>query len=178
MASLPPFPLWTAFPSSEYYGGSVPLGLAPVRESRVSCTVRRSGRFRCPFHVLEIATGDPASWSVFPNGQDSFGAREAPDVSRRIRAAVFTEWTLGFRQSSFHHADRVSTGLRPGGFVVPCLSAHAVFPSGFRLQVSVVTQGYHAQPLLCSTGIELHCNTAHLDRLAVDAGDARVGVAA
>jgi hypothetical protein len=25
---LPPFPMWTAFPSSEYYGGSVALRLA------------------------------------------------------------------------------------------------------------------------------------------------------
>jgi hypothetical protein len=28
---LPPFPMWTAFPSSEYYGGSVALRLAARR---------------------------------------------------------------------------------------------------------------------------------------------------
>src|ERR1700738_4027086 len=36
---LPPFPVWPAFPSSEYYGGSVPLGLSPFRESRIPCVV-------------------------------------------------------------------------------------------------------------------------------------------
>jgi hypothetical protein len=32
---LPPFALWTAFPSSDYYGDSVPMRLSPFRESRV-----------------------------------------------------------------------------------------------------------------------------------------------
>ena len=32
---LPPFPMQTAFPPSEYCGGSVPLRLSPFRESRV-----------------------------------------------------------------------------------------------------------------------------------------------
>ena len=32
---LPPFALQTALPSSDYYGGSVPMRLSPVRESRV-----------------------------------------------------------------------------------------------------------------------------------------------
>src|SRR5207249_9950691 len=33
---LPPFAMWTAFPSPDYYGGSVAIGLAPRRRSRVS----------------------------------------------------------------------------------------------------------------------------------------------
>src|SRR6516165_12659789 len=32
---LPPFALWSAFPASDYYGGSVALGLAPLRQSRI-----------------------------------------------------------------------------------------------------------------------------------------------
>ena len=32
---LPPFATWPAFPVSDYYGGSVALGLAPGRRSRV-----------------------------------------------------------------------------------------------------------------------------------------------
>jgi len=36
---LSPFALWTAFPSSDYYGDSVPMRLAPVRESRVPHSV-------------------------------------------------------------------------------------------------------------------------------------------
>src|SRR3954449_4464283 len=32
---LPPFAMWPAFPTSDYYGGSVALGLSPRRQSRV-----------------------------------------------------------------------------------------------------------------------------------------------
>src|SRR5262249_24044202 len=43
------------------------------------------------------------------------------------------------------------------------LLGHAVFPSGFRLQVGPMTQGYHAQPLPCCTGIKLRRDAAHPD---------------
>ena len=33
--SLSPFAMWWAFPTPDYYGDSVTLGLAPVRPSRV-----------------------------------------------------------------------------------------------------------------------------------------------
>ena len=32
-------PAWTAFPSSDYYGGSVTLGLSPLRQSRASLSL-------------------------------------------------------------------------------------------------------------------------------------------
>ncbi len=32
---LPPFALWTAFPSSDYYGDSVAVGRASFRQSRI-----------------------------------------------------------------------------------------------------------------------------------------------
>ena len=32
---LPPFAMWPAFPTSDYYGGSVPVGVVPFRESHV-----------------------------------------------------------------------------------------------------------------------------------------------
>src|SRR3989442_6636918 len=35
ISHLPPFAMQTAFPFSDYYGGSVPLEVAPPRESRV-----------------------------------------------------------------------------------------------------------------------------------------------
>jgi len=38
-AHLAPFALWTAFPSADYYGASVAMRLAPVRQSRVPPTV-------------------------------------------------------------------------------------------------------------------------------------------
>ena len=43
---LPPFPMWTAFPSAEYYGGSVALRLAARRaipHSRGAGRVERDG---------------------------------------------------------------------------------------------------------------------------------------
>ena len=33
--SLSPFALWRAFPTSDYYGDSVTMGLAPGRPSRI-----------------------------------------------------------------------------------------------------------------------------------------------
>jgi hypothetical protein len=36
---LPPFAMWTAFPSSDYYGGSVAIGLSPRRRSRIPCAL-------------------------------------------------------------------------------------------------------------------------------------------
>jgi hypothetical protein len=33
---LSPFAMWSAFPTADYYGDSVALGLAPVRQSRDS----------------------------------------------------------------------------------------------------------------------------------------------
>src|SRR5262245_41595671 len=44
--NLPPFAMSTAFPWPDYYGGSVTLGLAPCRSSRISSAwyVRATGR--------------------------------------------------------------------------------------------------------------------------------------
>src|SRR5438132_5402036 len=36
---LAPFAMWTAFPSADYYGASVPMRLAPFRASRVPSAV-------------------------------------------------------------------------------------------------------------------------------------------
>ena len=35
LVHLSPFAMWSAFPSSDYYGDSVPMRLSPFRESRV-----------------------------------------------------------------------------------------------------------------------------------------------
>jgi hypothetical protein len=50
---LPPFALWTAFPPSDYSGGSVAVGLAPRRRSRLLATRDVRARRRCPGRVLE-----------------------------------------------------------------------------------------------------------------------------
>src|SRR5947209_19382894 len=57
---LPPFAKWTAFPSSDYYGGSVALGLAPGRRShipRVSQTFERD--VGAPVRLLELGRSRP-----------------------------------------------------------------------------------------------------------------------
>src|SRR5262249_33913313 len=51
--NLPPFASWTALPSSDYYGGSVALRLAPVRRSRLSCSSDVQDGCRCPVRVLQ-----------------------------------------------------------------------------------------------------------------------------
>jgi hypothetical protein len=40
--------MWTAFPSSDYYGNSVTMGLSPVRQSRALLTLYVLARFRWP----------------------------------------------------------------------------------------------------------------------------------
>src|SRR5579871_1574522 len=56
---LSPFAMWTAFPPSDYYGDSVPVRLAPFRESRFPAWLTLSGWFRCPTHTLEVISRDP-----------------------------------------------------------------------------------------------------------------------
>jgi hypothetical protein len=60
---------------------------------------------------------------------------------------------LGFKQFSLRHVIRVSADVLIDGFSTSRLSEHAIFPLGFRRKVGSVTQGYHAQPLPCYTGI-------------------------
>src|ERR1700720_4040410 len=62
---LSPFAMWTAFPSSDYYGDTVAMGFAPFRQSRVPTGVDVLGRFRCPVRVLMTAIGSPVLWSVW-----------------------------------------------------------------------------------------------------------------
>ncbi len=43
---LPPFAMWTAFPSSDYYEGSAPHHVLP-RSPRIACVYRRTMWFPC-----------------------------------------------------------------------------------------------------------------------------------
>src|SRR4051812_14165132 len=61
LTHLTPFALQTAFPFSDYYGVSVPMRLAPVRESRVSCVVDVQVGLGAPVRTLKTAIGCPAS---------------------------------------------------------------------------------------------------------------------
>jgi hypothetical protein len=128
-----------AFPTSDYYGDSVAMRVAPFRQSRDPCAVDVQDGLGAPFVPLMSleATLLPRSVrkanrsSTFPaGGLRAPDFEEAPDVSRCIRSGRFTERALGFRQFSFHHAVRVSTGMQLSGFTAPRLSEHAVFPFG------------------------------------------------
>src|SRR5215831_14253948 len=88
---LPPFAMWPVFPTSDYYGGSVTLGLAPRRRSRVSLAsyvrawVRSSVRsytrthYSVPHHMgLPWATAEPSVCDDIALSQLSDGAANGP----------------------------------------------------------------------------------------------------
>ena len=54
---LPPFAMWPAFPTADYYEGSVALGLAPDRRSRLLNLVDVTARVRCPVRPVEPLDG-------------------------------------------------------------------------------------------------------------------------
>ena len=158
---LSPFAMCRAFPGSDYYGDSVALGLAPRRRSRVPYAVDVQDGAGVPFVSLGVADAiqfprsvlvvDPTQPADLPILSDLSGDSgcQPPYPDRR----TLTVWTLGFNQSRLHHAVRASTGVQLDGFAAPCLFEHAAFPSGFRLQVGQMAQGYHAQLLPCCMGI-------------------------
>src|SRR5437588_1741728 len=55
---LPPFAMWPAFPTSDYYGGSVTIGLAPHRPSHVLTQTTSERAVGAPFGPFQVfATG-------------------------------------------------------------------------------------------------------------------------
>jgi hypothetical protein len=63
-------------------------------------------------------------------------------------------WGLGFRQYSFRHIARVLQVYTVNAFRCLPLLGHAVFPSGFHLQVNPMTQKSSSELLLSETGIQ------------------------
>src|SRR5262249_50484414 len=83
--------MWMAFPSADYYGGSVAIGLVPRRQSRVSCLLdvqNGLGAHFVPLRLL-IVTGLP--WSMFKPG-------------RSERPVIWEPWVSTFvsRKRSLH----------------------------------------------------------------------------
>ena len=66
----------------------------------------------------------------------------------------FLRWRLGFRQFSFRPITRVSQGHTVNAFQCLPLFRHAVFPSGFRLQVGRMTQKSSSELLLTASRIQ------------------------
>ena len=66
----------------------------------------------------------------------------------------FHHWRLGFRQSSFRPITRVLQDHVFSAFRHFLLLGHALFPSGFRLQVNPMTQKRPSEFLLTESGIQ------------------------
>jgi hypothetical protein len=86
---LSPFAMWTAFPSADYYGDSVPMRLAPVRESRVSYVVDVQVGLGALFVSLRSLEATLFPRSVFLAGPTTTKGEETTDVSRCIRDQRF-----------------------------------------------------------------------------------------
>ena len=105
---LPPFAMSSAFPWSNYYGGSVTMGLAPFRPSHVS-SPRNVKRLR--FSVR------PLTWTHCSSSFDQRVTHATTKLcvcqKRRIIYVVtngltIDHWRLEFRQCSFNHIIKVS----------------------------------------------------------------------
>src|SRR5262249_22835270 len=153
---LSPFAMWWAFPTSDYYGDSVAMGLAPVRPSRVPWVLNVSS-------AMEASDSSPSmeSFSIAPPGGGSRSRKPNDpllghcDVGAVAVGVRFHHWGLGFRQSSFRPIARVSRDGTVSVFGWLPLFWHAVVPSGFHLQVSPMTQEHPSEFLLTASGIQL-----------------------
>jgi hypothetical protein len=141
-------------PSRTTIGAPSPSGFPPVGDPTFRAGTTFQDGLGALFVALRLAMPiqSPRAYSPVRSGYRL--SKETSDVNHRIRPESFTVWSLGFKQSSFHRAARVSTGLPPlDGFTGSRLLEHASFPFGFRVQVGSTTQRNYAQPLPGSPGI-------------------------
>src|SRR5689334_20541909 len=105
---LPPFAKWTAFPSSDYYGGSVALGLAPGRRShipRVSQMFERD--VGAPSVSLSRVVPDRPRRGEFRRRRLCRLIPVASPVAAVARNVRLHRWRLGFGQCGSHRIARV-----------------------------------------------------------------------
>src|SRR4051812_14941207 len=76
------------------------------------------------------------------------------DLGAVAAGVRFHHWRLGFRQFSFRPITRVLQDHVFSVFQHLLLLEHAVFPSGFRLQVNPMTQKRPSEFLLTESGIQ------------------------
>ena len=79
----------------------------------------------------------------------------------------FHHWRLGFRRSSFRLIARVLQDEVFSAFRHPLLLRHALFPSGFRLQVNLMTQKRPSEFLLTESGIQHYVPRRTLTRIGL-----------
>src|SRR5262245_3495682 len=114
--------MWTAFPSSDYYGSSVAVGLAPRRRSRVSLVderfERHVGTLVVPLSEV-IPHRPPGRGFVPPTAIDGISGW-LRNRRRERRMSHLHRWRLRFKQSSLYRVTQVSRG--------PALSASVHAP--------------------------------------------------
>jgi hypothetical protein len=79
---LPPFAMGPALPAADYYGGSVALGLAPDRRSRLP-TRSTTARVRCPVRPLE-----PPHWRPLSRAEAFRGRSGKPRIPGVLGSGV------------------------------------------------------------------------------------------
>jgi hypothetical protein len=134
-------------------------------------SIRRQSLWRIP-RLLQQADGVPAT--AFEFGSCTDGSRETWTIrswgaaieALSQRVCSFHHWGLGFRQYSFRLITRALRDGTVNAFGCLPLFWHALFPSGFRLQVNQMAQKRPSEFLLAAPGIQrrvprrtisLHC---------------------
>ena len=121
---LVPFALWSAFPTAsvgrhphDYYGTSVPLGLASCRPSRFPSVVDVRARRRCPVRPLEWArcpsstrrrVRAPATLARYPGGP-------APDALQGTCPCITGGWGSGSLPFTISRGSRGTPPSAPSG---------------------------------------------------------------
>ena len=105
--NLPPFALQWVLPIPDYYDGSVTVGLAPGRPSRVPVVLHVRARRRCPIHPLQCARCTSPimrrvrTAKVYRHAHDGAAARrgrgecEVPPLEIRIWAMQLSPYRAG-----------------------------------------------------------------------------------
>ena len=98
------------------------------------------------------------------------------DLGAVAAGVRFHHWRLGFRQFSFRPITRVLQDHVFSVFQHLLLLGHAVFPSGFRLQVNPMTQKRPSEFLLTESGIQHYVPRRTISRIRLsDKADLIIG---
>src|SRR4051812_27975872 len=92
---LPPFAMWPALPAADYYEGSVALGLAPDRRSRLPPLIDVLARLRCPVRpVKPLYGGRSPEWKASEVVRRNLGSPESPEQTwyRGVGLCTAGDW--------------------------------------------------------------------------------------
>jgi len=120
--------MWTAFPSADYYGHSVALGLAAGRRSRVRSNRTFERDVGPSFDPLNSLVGRRPPGGEFERRNRYRPIPLAPPIHAVAVDVTFHPWSLRFKQSSFDHIARALQDDGSGMFVRLPLFYHALVP--------------------------------------------------